>query len=109
MGIGKLFHRHAPKGVFDISGGRVPGFGPKPKKRMKWEGKRGPDFGGTSTDWGAFPEHDWEMPDYKSAQWAKARLAEKHDNPFFLAIVPVQLLLPAQPASHERACSRELR
>jgi len=86
MGIGKLFHRHAPKRVFDISGGRESGFGPKPKKRMKWEGKRGPDFGGTSTDWGAFPEHDWEMPDYKSAQWAKARLVEKHDNPFFLAI-----------------------
>ncbi len=86
MGIGKLFHKHAPKGIFDISGGRVPGFGPKPKKRMKWEGKKGPDYGGTSTDWGAFPEHDYEMPDYQSAQWAKARLAEQHEKPFFLAI-----------------------
>ena len=44
MGIGKLFHKHAPKGVFDISAGRVPGFGPKPEKRMKWEGKSGPDY-----------------------------------------------------------------
>lgn len=86
MGIGKLFHRHAPEGVFDISAGRVPGFGPKPEKRMKWEGKSGPNYGGTSTDWGAFPEKDEDMPDYQSAQWAKARLAEDHENPFFLAV-----------------------
>lgn len=86
MGIGKLFHRHAPKDVFDISGGRVPGFGPKPEKRMNWEGKSGPDYGGTSTDWGAFPERDEDMPDYQSTQWAKERLAEDHEKPFFLAI-----------------------
>ena len=86
MGIGKLFHQHTPKGVFEISGGRVPGFGPKPPKRMKWEGKSGPDHGGTSTDWGAFPDTDEEMPDYFSAQWAKTRLAENHDRPFFLAV-----------------------
>ena len=86
MGIGKLFHRHAPKGVFDVSGGRVPGFGPVPEKRMKWEGKSGPDYGGTSTDWGAFPEKDEDMPDYHSAQWAKERLAEDHDKPFFLGV-----------------------
>ena len=86
MGIGKLFHRHAPEGVFDISAGRVPGFGPKPAQRMKWEGKSGPDYGGTSTDWSAFPDNDEEMPDFQSAQWARARLAEKHDKPFFLAV-----------------------
>jgi arylsulfatase A-like enzyme len=72
--------------VFDISGGRVPGFGPKPEKRMKWEGKRGQDHGSTSTDWGAFPDKDEDMPDYKSAQWAKARLGEDHEKPFFLAV-----------------------
>lgn len=86
MGIGKLFHQHAPEGVFAISGGRVPGFGPKPEKRLKWAGKGGPDYGHTSTDWGPFPERDEAMPDYQSAQWARARLSEDHDKPFFLAV-----------------------
>lgn len=86
MGIGKLFHKHAPDGVFEISGGRVPGFGPAPEKRMKWEGKSGPGYGATSTDWGAFPDVDEKMPDHQSAEWAKQRLAEDHDRPFFLAV-----------------------
>ena len=86
MGIGKLFHHHAPDGVFDVSGGRARGFGPKPEKHMNWEGKSGPQHGGTSTDWGPFPEQDEEMPDYESAQWAKDRLAEQHDQPFFLGV-----------------------
>ena len=86
MGVGKLFHTHAPKGVFDISGGRAPGFGPKPEKRMKWEGKSGPDYQGTATDWGPFPERDEEMPDYQSAQWVRDRLNEEHEKPFFLAV-----------------------
>jgi hypothetical protein len=34
MGIGKLFHVYAPKGIFDEEGGRVRGFGPHPKKRL---------------------------------------------------------------------------
>ena len=62
MGIGKIFHHHAPDGVFDESGGRVPGFGPKPEERFVWPGLDGKDFnndyGGTSTDWGAYPEAD---------------------------------------------------
>ncbi|MDZ7724186.1 MAG: sulfatase [candidate division KSB1 bacterium] len=86
MGIGKLFHHYAPDGLFDVSGGRARGFGPKPEKHMKWEGKSGINHGGTSTDWGPFPERDEEMPDYESAQWAKARLAAQHDQPFFLAV-----------------------
>jgi iduronate 2-sulfatase len=86
MGIGKLFHNHAPEGVFDVSSGRIPGFGPAPKKRLKWDGKSGPDHGGTSTDWGAFPNEDKEMPDYLSAQWTIERLGENHEKPFFLAV-----------------------
>lgn len=87
MGVGKLFHKFAPDGVFDVSGGRSPGgFGPKPLKRMKWEGKRGPDYGKTSTDWGAFPDTDEEMPDYRTAQWAIERLSKEHDKPFFLGV-----------------------
>ncbi len=80
MGIGKLFHQHAPAGQFEESGGRVKGFGPKPEMRFKWDQK------GTSTDWGAFPEVDSLMPDYQSAQWAIERLNQSHDRPFFLAV-----------------------
>ena len=82
MGVGKIFHGHAPEGVFQQSGGRVKGFGPKPAdgKRYHWDRK------GTSTDWAAFPDVDEKMPDYKSAQWAKDRLEENHDKPFFLTV-----------------------
>ena len=80
MGIGKLFHQHAPEGVFEISGARVPGFGPKPEKRFKWDRK------GTSTDWGAYPNSDSLMPDVQSAQWAAQKLGETHERPFFLAV-----------------------
>ena len=80
MGVGKLFHQHAPEGVFEISAGRVSGFGPKPEERFKWDQK------GTSTDWGAFPESDSLMPDYQSANWAVERLKEDHQRPFFLAV-----------------------
>jgi len=50
MAIGKVFHEHAPEGLFDESGGRERGFGPSPSQHFQWEKK------GTSTDWGAFPE-----------------------------------------------------
>ena len=36
LGVGKIFHGHAPKGVFQVSGGRIRGFGPKPKESFKW-------------------------------------------------------------------------
>ncbi|PWJ54071.1 arylsulfatase A-like enzyme [Dyadobacter jejuensis] len=80
MGVGKIFHEHAPDGVLDESGGRVPGFGPKPKVNFHWDQKK------TSTDWGAFPETDEQMPDYKSAQWAVERLHRSYDRPFFLSV-----------------------
>ena len=78
MGVGKLFHRHAPEGAFAESGGRVDGFGPRPPERLKWDRR------GTSTDWGAFPETDEEMPDFGTAEWAVERLQREHDKPFFL-------------------------
>ncbi len=82
MGVGKIFHQHAPEGVFQISGGRVRGFGPKPEngKYFHWKKK------GTSTDWGAFPDSDEKMPDYKTAEWAVERLQEDHADPFFLTV-----------------------
>jgi len=86
MGIGKLFHRHAPEGLFDESGGRAKGFGPLPEERFVWDGFGGENYGRTSTDWGAFPANDSLMPDYQSVQWASERLDRKYDKPFFLAV-----------------------
>lgn len=78
MGKGKIFHEHAPEGVFDLSAGREKGFGPLPEKRYHWDKK------GTQTDWGAFPETDEEMPDYRTAKWAVDRLNDNYEKPFFL-------------------------
>lgn len=86
MGVGKIFHYHAPDGVFNESGGRSPGFGPKPAKRLNWNAKRTKLYGGTATDWGPFPEADSLMPDVASVKWAKERLARDYDKPFFLAV-----------------------
>ncbi len=89
MGIGKLFHRHAPDGLFDESGGRSPGFGPLPEERFVWDGygtsERG-KYGRTSTDWGAYPEADSMMPDHKSVNWAIERLSQEYEKPFFMAV-----------------------
>jgi arylsulfatase A-like enzyme len=89
MGIGKLFHTHAPDGVFDESGGRVKGFGPLPKKPFVWDGIGTADkaqYGRTNTDWGAFPESDEQMPDHQSTDWAIARLNKQYEKPFFLGV-----------------------
>jgi len=80
MGIGKIFHNGAPEGSFEQYGGRIKGFGPHPEKEFVWVSDR------TNTDWGAYPERDEDMIDYKSAMWAKDRLAETHARPFFLAV-----------------------
>ena len=97
MGIGKLFHVHAPDNVFNESGGRVKGFGPLPKKRFVWDG-RGKGIKGihgkTSTDWGAFPENDSLMPDYASANWAIERLQRNYDKPFFLGVGFLRVHVP---------------
>ena len=91
MGIGKLFHVYAPKGLFDDEGGRVRGFGPHPEKRFVWDGfgtskEKKEKYGRTNTDWGAFPQTDAEMPDHQSVDWAIERLNKKYDKPFFMGL-----------------------
>ena len=89
MGIGKLFHSHAPDRVFNESGGRYKGFGPLPSERFVWDGYGTSDrdrYGRTSTDWGAFPQSDSLMPDHKSADWTIERLQRDYEQPFFLAV-----------------------
>ena len=80
MGIGKIFHNGAPEGSFQEYGGRIKGFGPHPEDEFVWDSDR------TNTDWGVYPEHDEDMIDYKSAAWAKDRLEETHEQPFFLTV-----------------------
>lgn len=89
MGIGKLFHEHAPDSVFEESGGRVKGFGPSPKNRFVWDGLGPADktkYGRTSTDWGAFPDREEQMPDHQSADWVISHLNTKYEKPFFLGV-----------------------
>ena len=89
MGIGKLFHVHAPTDMFDESGGRVKGFGPHPTERFVWDGFGTSDrknYGRTNTDWGAFPEVDSLMPDHQSADWVIDRLNKEYDKPFFMGL-----------------------
>jgi iduronate 2-sulfatase len=89
MGIGKLFHSHAPDGLFHESGGRYKGFGPLPEERFVWDGVGTSDrvrYGRTSTDWGAFPESDTLMPDHQSADWVIERLSRDYEQPFFLGV-----------------------
>ncbi|MEM1356554.1 MAG: sulfatase [Bacteroidota bacterium] len=97
MGIGKLFHAHAPEGLFAESGGRVKGFGPLPPERFVWDGYGSSDrknYGRTSTDWGAFPEVDSLMPDHQSVDWATERLSRAYDKPFFLGIGFLRVHVP---------------
>lgn len=89
MGIGKLFHDYAPKGVFDDEGDREKGFGPYPESRFVWDGFGTGDknkYGRTSTDWGAFPERDDQMPDHQSTNWTIDRLNKDYDKPFFMGL-----------------------
>ena len=85
MAAGKLFHEGDKANVFQQHG---PGmsFGPKPKERMHYDPKKLGKQGRTLTDWGAYPERDDQMPDYKTAEYAVEKLGKKHDKPFFLAV-----------------------
>lgn len=86
MACGKLFHNGDAAGVFQDYGGHA-SFGPKPKQRFKYDPAWFPEkIGGTQTDWGAFPQSDDRMPDFKIAEYGVERLSEAHDQPFFLAV-----------------------
>lgn len=87
MGVGKLYHNGDKAQTFDEFGGVFSMYGPTPQKRFKYDPAWFEEkVGKTQTDWGAFPEQDSMMTDYKSAAWAVSRLNEKHTKPFFLAV-----------------------
>ena len=79
MGAGKLLHNGAGADFLDDYGGyhRV---GPGAPGKVHFAPS------GTNTDWGAFPKSDLLMPDYHVASYAVDKLAQEHDQPFFLAI-----------------------
>lgn len=80
MGRGKIFHHNIPDGLMDEQE-KVPNqLGPVPSKKMNYF------LGGTDTDWGAYPEVDSLMPDYKTAEWAVEKLSKKYNKPFFLTV-----------------------
>ncbi len=87
MGVGKLFHGSDGNGAFEEYGGIFEKFGPKPKERVHYDPAWFKEKEGrTQTDWGAFPDSDEMMPDYKYAKWAIEKLDQTYDQPFFLAV-----------------------
>ncbi len=86
MAVGKLFHQGDKAGVFMEYGGAFEKSGPKPEKRFKYDPTWFGKSYGTQTDWGAFPDADEKMPDYKSATWAEEQLGMKHEAPFFMGV-----------------------
>jgi arylsulfatase A-like enzyme len=83
LGTGKIFHEGSPPAVFDKVGVKSTNFGPRPDERFVYTPPKGHY---TSTDWGAYPKRDEQLPDYRSAQWASQQLQKTHQKPFFMAV-----------------------
>jgi len=81
---GKIYHNNIGPETFDVRG---PGqsFGPLPGKDDG--GKINYKQGHPLWDWGAYPEDETVMPDFKSAAWAAEQLkTQPRDQPLFLAV-----------------------
>lgn len=82
LAAGKIFHT-GDKRFFQEYGGNFGGFGPRPKKKISQP------HGHPLWDWGAYPERDEDMPDYRISSWAVEKLKslpEKTDKPFFMGV-----------------------
>ncbi|MDQ8198625.1 sulfatase [Pelagicoccus enzymogenes] len=79
LGAGKLLHQGAGGNLLQDYAG-FKDFGPYPEKPMNYDADR------TSTDWGAFPERNDQMPDHAVADYAIGALSQNHDAPFFLGV-----------------------
>ena len=79
MAVGKIFHG-GDKRFFQEYGGSNGGFGPRPKKKISQP------HGHPLWDWGAFPDTDDKMPDQIAANWAKKKLQQTYDKPFFMGV-----------------------
>ena len=79
MAVGKIFHGGDSR-YFQEYGGSNGGMGPRPEEKISQP------HGHPLWDWGAYPESDQEMPDWKSARWAAGKLKQEYDRPFFLGV-----------------------
>ncbi|MHC4880181.1 MAG: sulfatase [Planctomycetota bacterium] len=82
LAAGKIFHTRDQR-FFQEYGGNFGGFGPRPKKKISQP------HGHPLWDWGAYPERDEDMPDYRISSWAVEKLTslpEKTDEPFFMGV-----------------------
>ncbi|MEM9283287.1 MAG: sulfatase [Verrucomicrobiota bacterium] len=84
MAVGKILHRHLPDEGLDLSGGRG-GWGTLEDRKgnrlkLQWQSQK------TMTDWGITHERENKMSDSEAADWARDRLAEEHEEPFFLMV-----------------------
>jgi len=80
VGVGKIFHQRDDL-EFEEYAGTFGAFGPVPEQPVT--------CGLTHRlwDWGNWPGlTDEMMPDYQIAEWAGARLQQRFDRPFFLAV-----------------------
>lgn len=80
LAVGKICHRHVPKGSVDASGGRGGFRQGTGRLRRNWHQN------GTSTDWAMAPEKDSQLPDYDAAAWAMEQLEAEHEQPFLLMV-----------------------
>lgn len=80
MAVGKLLHRHVPKGSVDMSGDRGDWDTMPDGKEVNFVSKD------TLTDWAVYPAPEEEMTDHLAAKWAVERLGEDHDKPFMLMV-----------------------
>ena len=80
MAVGKICHRHVPKGSVDLSGGRGKFNEGTGNLQMNWHQD------GTSTDWAMAPRQDHMLPDHQAADWAVKQLEQKHEQPFLLMV-----------------------
>ena len=82
MGAGKIFHSQGNQLFNRLGsyGGNRGGFGPRPEKKISQP------HGHPLWDWGAFPNSDSKMPDFKIANWAIEQLGKQHEKPFFMAV-----------------------
>ena len=78
-GAGKIYHGNQNKHYLPNYAGSFGSFGPRPKKKLS------PFPGHPLWDWGAYPERDEAMPDFKIAAYGVEQLSKEHDKPLFLA------------------------
>ncbi len=79
VGAGKIFHTNNDPYSFHEYGGDMGNFGPRPATKISLP------KGHPLWDWGAYPDDDTQMPDYKISQWVANKLRKNYDTPFFLS------------------------